>query len=443
MDVAGTWKEHLNPSFVKLLGVLGYGRVWNRAEGVWLWDDQGRRYLDALSGFGATAIGHNHPRLIQAIQHFFTESPLNLSHTGPAPHTAALAQALGNRMAPLSICLLANGGAEAVEAAIKLAVAATNRSEILYCQQGYHGTSIGTLAIMGASRLRAPFEPLLYKSTALPFGDLQAAQNALQKRQVAALIVEPIQAEGGVHIAPEGYLEELKRLCQAQGSLLILDEIQTGLGRTGPWVAPVVPDIRVLGKALGGGLIPVSVALTTPSLHQRAYGSMERFDLHSSTYGGGALGCAVALETLAILQELQPQVAAKGTYLLQQLQHGLQDHPFVRAIRGQGLLLGIELAPSKGLLASLAPGLGTQLSKQVLGQWLAVRLLEAGIVAQPAALSWDVLRLEPPLTIDTPELDLLAQTVITILNENRSITKMLADVTTRLGIQAWRGGSFR
>lgn len=443
MDVAGAWARHLNPAFVKLLGVLGYGRVWQRAEDVWLWDDQGRQYLDALAGFGASSVGHNPPRLAAAIQRALAERPLNLSHTGPSRPAAELAEALAARTAPLTVAMLANGGAEGVEAATKLAIAATGRSELLSTEGGYHGTSPGTLGLMGAPRMRAPFEGAIRPATIVPFGAWAPLQAALETRRYAAFVVEPVQGEGGVRLPPEGYLAEAAQLCARSGTLLVLDEVQTGLGRLGRLFEGVVPDVRVFGKALGGGLIPVSVAMTTPEWHQRAYGDMDRFDLHSSTYGGGALGAAVALEALTMLEELTPTVAAKGARLLGRLREGLRGHPFVREVRGEGLLIGVELGPTSGALSALAPGLVRQLSRQVYGQWLAVRLLERGIVAQPAALAWNVLRLEPPLTIQEPELDRIAEAVVGVLREVDSVPRLLAEVTARLGAQARRGGAFR
>lgn len=440
MDVAGAWSQHLNPAFVRLLGVFGYGRVWSRAKDVWLWDDKDRRYLDALAGFGAVATGHNHPQIVGRVRSFFDDDPLNLSHTGPSVHAATLAAELARRYAPLTVSLLASGGAEAVEAALKLAVAATGRTGLLCFEGAFHGTSIGALALMGADRLRAPFAGVLPAATRVPWADLGPVRDALATRRYAAVFVEPVQAEGGVRAAPSGWLESLEEICHKYGTLLVFDEIQSGLGRCPPTLAR--PDVRLLGKALGAGLVPVSVALTTPELQARAYGTMDRFDLHSSTYGGGALGCAIALETLAVLDTLTPEVARKSERLRGRLSR-LDGHPFVRAIRTSGLLIGVELGAAGGIVGRLAPGLVDQLSKQVFGQWLAVCLLEAGVVAQPAALAWNVLRIEPPLTIGDAELDALGDAVVEVLDRYRSVPALLADVTARLGEQAWRGGGFR
>jgi putrescine aminotransferase len=205
------------------------------------------------------------------------------------------------------VCLLSNGGAESVEAALKLARAATRRAGIVHCNDSYHGTSLGALSVMSQKRLREPFEPLLDRCTGVAFGDLDALAGALQDGDVAAFIAEPVQAEAGVRLAPEGYFAEAAALCRRHGTLLILDEVQTGLGRTGTRFAfetlGVLPDIVVLAKSLGGGLAPIGATLTSGAINARAYGSRERFDLHSSTSGGKSLSCAVALETLRIIDE--------------------------------------------------------------------------------------------------------------------------------------------
>jgi putrescine aminotransferase len=443
--------RHINPAFIDLLGVFGYGRVYTRGEGCTLEDDQGRRYLDALSGFGALPLGHNHPALNARMAAFFTEGRVNLSHIGPAPEAAALAEALSRLTGDqLSVSLFANGGAEGVEAALKLARLVTGRQSFLHCAGGYHGTSLATLSILGEARMRAPFGPLL-PSAAVPFGDAPALKAALAGKAHAAFIVEPIQAEAGVILPPHGYLAEAAALCRAAGTLFVLDEIQTGIGRTGALLAStaegVTPDLLVLGKGLSGGVSPISVALVRADLHKRAYGTMDRFDLHSSTFGGNALAAEAARETLRILEADHLCAAADrvGRLLLSRLSRGLADHPFVLEVRGRGLLIGVALGPKPGagLLGRLAPGLVSRLSRQVFGQWLALELLEAGFIAQPCALSWNVLKLEPPLTLPEAEALRLADAVIGILDRYRSVPALLQAVTRRLGEQAWRGGEFR
>ncbi|WP_428268323.1 aspartate aminotransferase family protein [Haliangium sp.] len=445
--IADAYARHVNPAFVELLGLLGYGRVWARARGCTVWDHDGNAYFDCLAGFGSVNLGHNHPRLIERLRALLDQDAFHLCHLGPSAPVTHLAEALAARLpAPLELCLFASGGAEAVEAGLKLARAATGRRRFLYCTGGFHGTSLGTLSIMGAARLRRPFEPLLGDCRALPFGDLGALERALRAGDVAAFVVEPIQAEGGVVVPPPGYLAAAQELCRRHGAVLVLDEIQTGLGRCGRWFGfeheGFVPDVLVLAKALSGGVAPISCAVVSRALHQRAYGRVDRFDLHSSTFEGNALGCTAALATLHILAEddLVANAAARGEQLLAGLQRRLAGHPFVVDIRGRGLLVGIELGPTRaGLLNRVAPALVGKLSEQVFGQWAAVRLLERGIVCQPASHRWNVLRLEPPLICDPDQIDHVIDAVAGLLDEYRRLPRLIKDVAARLGTQ-WRAG---
>jgi putrescine aminotransferase len=281
------YARHVNPALVRLLGVFGYGRVFVRARDVSMWDDRGTEYLDFLAGFGAVTIGHNHPRLVHRLRDFFTEDPVNLVHTGPAVHAAELAAALASRLdGGLEVSLFSSSGAEAIDAALKLARAATGRPGFVYCRGGFPGTSLGALSVMGGERFRRPFAPLAPGGEEIPFGDLDALERTLSSRQAAAFVVEPIQAEGGVVLPPAGYLADAGALCRRHGTLFVLDEVQTGLGRTGTLFAyqaeGIAPDVLVLAKALGGGIAPAAVTVTRPDLHQQAYGSMQRFDLHGS-----------------------------------------------------------------------------------------------------------------------------------------------------------------
>lgn len=432
-----TYARHVNPAFVKLLGLLGYGRVFERARGTRVWDHEGREYLDLLAGFGATSLGHRHPALVEKLTQELSTARPDLVHVGPSPAMAELAAELA--APPLECVLFSTSGGEAVEAAMKLARAATGRPGLIYCRDGFHGTGLGALSVMGHPRLRAPFEPLLADMKPVPFGDLEALRGALDSR-VGAFLLEPIQGEGGVRLPPPGYLSEARRLCARNGSLLILDEVQTGLGRTGSLYAyqaeEVVPDALVLGKALGGGMLPVSAVLTTRKLHQKAYGTMDRFDLHGSTYAGYALGCAAARATLSVLRQegLVERSAERGQQLLEGLRRRLDGHPMVRDIRGRGLLVGIELGPTHPFKRAVA--------RNVFGQWLALRLLERGFLCQPAALRWDVLKVEPPLTIEPDEVDRAVEAIGDVLDAYRRLFPLLHDLGRRLGRQFLRGWTF-
>jgi putrescine aminotransferase len=443
------YARHVNPAFVKLLGMFGYGRLFVRARDVWVWDHRDRQYLDFLAGFGSANVGHNHPRLIERLRSFLGEESLNLCHVGPSIHAAELAEALAKLADPLTVCLFASSGAEAVEAGLKLARAATGRAGFVYCRGGFHGTNLGTLSVMGDERMRRPFEPLLPDCERIPFGDLSALKMQLDTRRPAAFLVEPIQCEAGVVMPPPGYLAEAQELCRRAGTILLLDEVQTGLGRTGTMFAyqeeGFVPDVLVLAKALSGSLTPISAALTRPELYAQAYGATDRFDLHSSTFAGNALSCVAARETLEILadEDLVAKSKVRGAELLEGLLERLAGHPLVRQVRGRGLLVGVELGPTgTGFLNRLSPALVEAISKKAFGQWVALRLLERGIICQPASQSWNVLKLEPPLTVTSQHVRQLIAALGEVMDEYRGVAPIIKDVTERLLRQFVAGWKF-
>jgi len=433
------YARHVDPAFVKLLGSLGYGRVFTRAEGACVWDEQGRRYLDLLAGFGSVNIGHNHPRLRARLHAFLDEQPLNLSHTGPSPYAARLAEALAAAAGPpLEMSLFSTSGADAVEAAIKAARAATRRTRVVFCERAYHGLSLGTLSVSASPRMRAPFEPLMPACTAVPFGDVDRLAQALRGNDVAVALVEPVQIEGGVHFAPPGYLRAARELCSRHGTLLAFDEVQTGFGRTGSLFAfqqeDATPDLLILGKSAGGSIAPVGVTMTTSRVQKAAYGSMRRFDLHGSTFAGNALASAAALETLRIIQDerLVDRSRDTGAALLAGLRARLDGHPLVAGIRGRGLLLAIELRTPVASKAAL-----------LAGQWLALALLEEGLIVQPASQAWNVLRIEPPLTIADTEIAEALDTIGRVFDAHQSTVPLLGRSARRIVEQLLARGRFR
>lgn len=431
VSTAERYARHVDPAFVKLLGVLGYGRQFTRASGSWIEDANGRKYLDLLSGFGSASIGHNHPRLVAHLRSFFDDEPLNLNHTGVSERPAALAEQLAQTAPPLDAALFSNSGAEAVETAMKLARSATKRTRILYCEGAYHGLTFGALSVSATKRMRAPFEPLLPDCTAIPFDDLEALDRALD-RSVAAFLVEPIQIEGGVRFPRDGYLRAARELCAKRGALFLLDEVQTGLGRTGAMYAfeheAATPDALILAKSIGGSIAPIGVTLTTRTLQRKAFGSMRTFDLHGSTFAGNAFACAAASETLRIIADeaLVARSRDHGAEWLAALRVRLAGHPLIAEIRGRGLLVAIELR---------AP--------DVAGQWLSLAMLERGLIVQPASQVWRVLRLEPPLTISREELAHATAIIGEVFDANRSVAPMLARTGIRAAAQFLNRGRFR
>src|SRR5438132_7211939 len=328
--------RHVNPTFIEALDLLGFGRDFVRAEGLSLWDEEGREVLDFLAGYGAVSLGHNHPEVRAAIEEVLQARPPHFLLVAPQRLAAELARCLAG-IAPgdLDLCTFGSSGSEAVESALKLARAATRRTRFVSAERSYHGTTLGALSVTGSIRHRAPFEPLLEGCVTVPFGDAPALERELKRRDVAAVVLEPMQGEGGMHPAPPGYLADAARLCGRYGALLVLDEIQTGLGRCGRLFLceeeAVEPDVLLLAKGLSGGLAPISVMITRRRLWERAYGTLQRYDLHCTTFGGGPVACAAGLATLEVIarDRLVQAAAAAGEHLRERLRAATAGHPLV------------------------------------------------------------------------------------------------------------------
>lgn len=362
-EILRLFGQHVNPVLREFYQFNQIERVFVHGSGCWLTEQDGRRYLDFVAGYGCLNTGHNHPQINQRITGYLQAGwPSFVQYVSVPYHTSVLAQRL-SALAPgqPERVFFSNSGTEAVEAGLKLALAASSRSRLIYCDNGYHGKTLGALSVTGRAKHRTPFEPLLPRCQAIAFGDLAALEAELQAGDVAAFIVEPIQGEGGVRLPPPGYLAQVRALCTAYDCLLIVDEIQTGLGRTGKLFCcewdDVAPDILLLAKSLSGGAIPIGATLCSAALWDRAYGSIGRFALHTSTFGGGNLAAATALATLDVLEgeQLAAHAGALGDWLKAELQRVAADYPFVREVRGRGLMLAIEFHyPFDGAVEALA-----------------------------------------------------------------------------------------
>ena len=444
------YARHVNPAFVKLLGMLRYGRLLTHAKDVWIRDHEGREYLDLLAGFGSVNVGHNHPRLTARLKAFLDEDALNFVHVGPASYAADLAERLAAIAGPpLEVAAFANTGSEAVEAGMKLARFATGRDGFLSLEGGFHGLSFGALSVSGEEELKREFGALVPGCDRVPAGDLAALERALATRRYAGLIVDPLQCEWAAAPLPHGYLARAQELARVHGTLMVLDEVQTGLGRTGSWFAfqqeGFVPDVLVLAKALGGGLAPIGIALTSRAIHDRVFTTMDRFGIHGSTFAAGSLACVVALETIAIIQDqgLLENARARGDELRRGLATRLAGHPLVKRIGGRGLLVSVELGPTEsGALNRIAPGMVEAVARGVFGQWASVRLLEAGVICQPATRRWNVLKIEPPLTFAPAHVERTISAFEQVLGAYQGLTPLIKDVTQRLGQQFLAGWAF-
>lgn len=388
-SVVSDYSEHLNPGLAKLMQFAGFG-VEVSAEGMYITDQDGRQYLDFLGGYGVFSLGHRHPDVLKAVVDQLHKQPLS-SKTFFNPVQGALARRLAE-VAPegLQYTFFSNSGTEAVEAALKMARAATGRTGFVSTEGGYHGKTLGALSVTGREKYRKPYQPLVPGASFVPYGDLAAAEAAINET-TAAFIVETVQGEGGVHVAPPGYLAGLRAACDRAGALLIADEVQTGLGRTGKWFGcdheGVRPDLMTLAKALGGGVMPIGATMGTAAVWNKVFADNPL--THTSTFGGNPLACAAGLAVLDIMERdnLVERVAIQGDRLQAALKEALKDQPLVAEVRGQGLLIGVEFAEDE------------------VGELVIAQMMKRGVIAAYTLNNPRVIRMEPPFLVTDEQID--------------------------------------
>lgn len=431
-QVVDNHKKYLNAGLTTLLGLVNFNKQFVRAEGITVWDSEGNQYLDFLGGFGSLNTGHNHPRILEAMQQ--VEEAPNLLQISLNPLAGALARNLAEiTPGELQRTFFCNSGAEAVEGALKLARAATGRQGLIYCEGSFHGKTMGALSVTGRLKYQSAFQPLIPGCASVPFGDLDALEDKLKDSSAAAFIVEPIQGEGGIITPPPGYLSGVRRLCSSYGTLLILDEIQTGLGRTGTMFAcqheGVAPDVMCLAKSLGGGVMPLGACITTDEIWKKAYGGIDKATLHSSTAGGNTRAMAAGIATLEVIYEenLSCLAADSGDYLLQNLGRLKEKYPLLKEIRGRGLMVGIEFNQSESFASKASLGLIGKLSQEYLGSMVAGELYNKyRIITAYTLNNPNVIRLEPPLNVTREQLDTLLGALEEILATHKGFFSMAA-----------------
>ena len=403
--------ESQNITYVDPRG--GWPIVWNRARGMWVWDAEGRKYLDLTAAFGVAAAGHGNRAVVSAGKAQMDRLLHAMGDVHPHALKAELAQALSRltfeRWQPglHGKTIFCNSGFEAVEAALKTAVLATGRSGVIGFKGAYHGVGYGALNVTHREHFWGPFKSQLrvfgqllpFPAGAAELGRLeQQLMRVLRKGKVGAVLVEPVQARGGIHIPPRGFLETLRRVCGAHDVLLILDEIYTGFGRTGKWFAceheSVVPDIICVGKALTGGF-PLSACIGKAELMDKAWPPSDGEAIHTSTFLGHPVGCAMALAQIGEIERLGlvERSAALGTHLLKRLSEMAALHPDALEARGVGLLAGLEFRTREN-----APDTRTVLRFTKV-------MLKRGFVLLPEGACAEVLSFTPPLVIRRRELD--------------------------------------
>lgn len=390
-DTIERYRNFVNPGIAAILSFSGFDVPEDRAEGCFIWDVSGRKFLDCVGGYGAFSLGHRNPKVVEAVKRQLEKEALK-SHFFMSTELAEACELLAGVLpGDINYSFLCSSGTEAVEGALKAARIHTGRPEFVGAANGFHGKSFGSLSVSGREVYKRGFEPLLPETKQVPFGDANAIAGAVSDR-TAAVILEVVQGEGGVILAPDDYFGKVREVCDKHGALLILDEVRTGFGRTGKMFASehygVQPDIVTMAKALGGGVMPVGAFSANADIWQSMFGGNPY--LHSTTFGGNPLACAAVIAAIrtTVEEELVERSARLGETLLDGLKALQAKYPdIIKDVRGKGLLAGVEFAEDD-VAALVIAGCGRR------------DLLAAYSLNNPK-----VVRIEPPLVIPEPELN--------------------------------------
>jgi ornithine--oxo-acid transaminase len=430
-----SYSTYVNPQWVRLLDLLEMNVEYERCVGSELFTSDGRRILDFLSGYCVHNIGHNHPAVIAALRE-------ELEARGPAmiqSHVARLAGDLAERLCRLAGGTLkkvffASSGSEGVEAAIKFSRAHTGRNGLLYAKGAFHGLTCGALSLMDDPFWRGNFGPLLPETVAIPFNDLASIEQQLATRQYAAFICEPIQAEGGIRLPAPEYWSQVQALCRRYGTLLVLDEVQTGMHRTGPFLASHIydarPDMVILAKALSGGLVPVSAVLMTDEIYSSVYNSLKRAIVHTSTFSENSLAMRAGLATLEVLESenLGARATAGGQQLRDMLSDALRGYEMVKGVRGEGMLSGIEFRSPQQLRLRIAYEGFMKIHPAMFGQIIVMRLFrDHDILTQICGNHFTVLKAAPPLVVTEEQMEQFVRAVREVVDLAHSSTSFWSE----------------
>ncbi len=416
------YAKYVNPQWVRLLDLLGMNVRYERCTGSELFTETGRCVYDFLSGFCVYNAGHNHPAIIAALKD-------ELDKNGPSmlqSHVPQLAGVVAERL-----CKLAGGslkrvfftssGSEGVETAIKFSRAYTKRDALLYCDGAFHGLTCGALSLMGDPFWKEGFGPMLQDTEAIPFNDLVSLEQKLASKKFAAFIVEPVQSEGGIRLPEGDYLREAQRLCRRYVTLFVLDEVQTGMYRTGAFLAGqhygVEPDMVILAKAMSGGLIPVGAVLMTQALGDCIFSSLKRAIIHASTFGENALAMRAVLATLDVLEGERwgEKSAALGVDFRRKIGEALAPYEMFKEVRGLGMLSGIEWKTPQKFQLKIPFEVFKRIHPGMFGQILVMNLYcEKGILTQICGNHFMVLKVAPPLTSSPEQLDYFVKSIAEI-----------------------------
>jgi ornithine--oxo-acid transaminase len=422
------YDAHVNPQWLRLLDVLQMNVSFERCSGAELFASDGRRFLDFLSGYCVHNTGHNHPAIVAAIAD-------ELQRSGPAmlqSHVSDLAGVLAERLCSraggrLEKVFFCSSGSEGIEAAIKFARATSGRSNLLYAQGAFHGLTCGALSLMDTPFWSAGFGPLLPGCEAVPFDNLSELERKLSTKRFAAFVLEPIQGEGGIRIPSPAYLSQVQSLCHRFGTLLVLDEVQTGMYRTGPFLAAlhygVNPDMVVLAKALSGGLVPSGAVLMTDEVYESVFSSLKRAIVHTSTYSENGLAMRAGIAALDVLEQerLGGRARVLGNYMCALLRDSLLKYEMVKDVRGVGLLCGIEFQAPGQLRLMIPFEAFHNIHPGMFGQVLVMRLFrDHGMLTQVCGNNFMVLKAAPPLVVDERQIYQFATALHTVVETMHS-----------------------
>jgi ornithine--oxo-acid transaminase len=414
--------QYLKPNLSRMLHVIGFDKVYEKAEGGYLYDRDGNRYADFLTGFGVFGMGRNHPVIRKALHDLLDSEVADLVQFDCALLPGLLAERLLAKTPGLDRAYFCNSGTEAVETALKFARYATGKPRVLYCDHAFHGLTLGSLSVNGSAEFRRGFDPLL-PDTCIPLGDLDALARELRKGDVAGLLIEPIQGKG-VHLSPPGFLAAAGKLLHDHGAVLICDEIQTGLGRTGRFLAyqheDVQPDIVTVAKALSGGFVPVGATLAKDWIFQKVYSSMDRTFVHDSTFGHNAAAMTAGLATLDVIdnEHLVENAERTGEALMAALAEMTGSYEMLGEVRGRGLMIGMEFCKPRSLKLRTGWNMLQAARHGLFAQMIVVFLFQRHrILTQVAADHDEVIKLLPALTIGETEVKLFCDAFADVMDD--------------------------
>jgi ornithine--oxo-acid transaminase len=438
-------ESYLNAQMVRVLKTIGFDRHYTRAEGPYLFDKAGHRYLDLLAGFGVFALGRNHPTVKKALHDALDADLPNLVQMDVSLLSGLLAERLLSHMRGQERVFFCNSGTEAVEAAIKLARAATGRAKLIFCDHAFHGLTMGALSLNGDRSFRDGFGPLLPDVVRVPWNHLPALEAALRAGDVAAFIVEPIQGKG-VNMPGPDYLTEAAALCRRHGALFVADEVQTGMGRTGKFLAAehagVDPDLVLLAKALSGGFIPVGAVAGKAWVFDKTFNRMDRAVVHGSTFGKNNLAMAAGLATLSVLEDEQliENAAHRGGNLLRRLGALVGKYEMLKEVRGQGLMIALEFGPPRSFGLRAAWSLLEKATKGLFCQTVIIPLFSRHrILSQVAGHDMYVIKLLPPLCLSQEDEDWIVAAFDDVIADCHKVPSAVWDLATTLAGNALKG----